>query len=448
MVLAVLLLLIGPRGTLGQVPQGYVLSIEELRGLAANRPVRPDSLLLAYDIFQDPAAFSPDSHIAHMYRNVLVDAATGRYSMEESKQIESAAHDSATQTVEFTFDGEVQAAFLPDQMMGVLREGADADGLQMSALWGVMMLGEPQPGGLGIDDASLESLLSRGTVRDQLEFVGETPCHVVDAYYEGVRYATVWLDVERGLLPMKRVGYGRDGNVSSAVTVDSVVFLEAGQVWLPGSWQTEFQAMGETLRTHTVIEPESVKINPPVSDDDFRPWFPPGTTVSDLISGQAYRITDSGEIGEILYERRDDEWTAVSPSAGEERGGQVESPPRALQPAELRALGALAPIFSGLAELMELAAQQPPPQPPRDAERPVADDLRPRLAPEPAPEESATVVLPDAPRQQEPEQRPESDVAQAARAQPTKSPWRWIVGLVAVVTLLGIGYAVRRHNRA
>jgi hypothetical protein len=450
MVLAVALVLIGPRGALGQGPQGYVLSIEELRGLAAERPVRPDSLLLAYDIFQDPAAFSPDSHIAHMSRNVLVDAATGRYSMDEVSQVEHTEHDLVPQTVEFTFDGEVQAAFLPDQMMGVLREGADADGLQMSALWGVMMLGEPQPGGLGSDDASLVSLLNRGTVRDQLEFVGETPCHVVDAFYEGVRYATVWLDVERGLLPMKRVGYGRDGNVSSAVTVDSVVFLEAEQVWLPESWQTEFQAMGETLRSYTVVVPESVKINPPVSDEHFRRWFPPGTIVSDLISGQAYRIADSGEIGEILYERRGDEWFAVSPSAATERGGRAESPPRALQPAELRALGALAPIFSGLAELMELAARQQPTQQAQGAESPVTGESRPVAGPEPAPEEEeSAAVVPDLPRAQEPEQRPESDVAQAARAQPSKSPWRWIVGLVAVLALLlGIGYSVRRHNRA
>jgi hypothetical protein len=443
-------LLIVPCSTLGQVTQGYVLSIEELRALAAERPVRPDSLSLAYDIFQDPAAFSPDSHIAHMSRNVLVDAATGRYSLDEVSQVEHTEHDFDPQTVEFTFDGEVQAAFLPDQMMGVLREGADADGLRESALWGVMMLGEPQPDGLGIDDASLVSLLNRGTVRDQLEFVGETPCHVVDAYYEGVRYATVWLDVERGMLPLKRVGYGRDGNVSSAVTVASVVFLEAEQVWLPESWQTEMHVRGETLRTHTVIEPESVKINPPVSDEDFRPWFPPGTIVSDLISGQVYRIADSGEIGEILYDRRDDKWVAVSPSAATERGDGVQSPPRTLQPAELRALGALAPIFSGLAELMELAARQQPTQQAQGAETPVTAEPRPVAGPEPAPEEeeSVTVALPDLARAQKPEQRPESDVTQADRAQPSKSPWRWIVGLVAVLALLGIGYSVRRHNRA
>jgi len=448
-VFAVLLLVIAPCSALGEEPQGHVLTIDELRALAAQRPVRADSLMLSYDIFQDPAAFSPDRHIAHISRNVLVDAATGRYSMGEVSQVEHTEHDFGPQTVEFTFDGEVQAVFLPDQMMGVLREGVDADGLQMSALWGVMMLGKPRPGGLGIDDASLESLLSRGTVRDQLEFVGEVPCHVVDAFYEGVRYATVWLDVERGLLPMKRVGYGRDGNVSSAVTVDSVVFLEAEQVWLPGSWQTEFQAMRETLRTHTAIEPESVKINPPISDEDFRPWFPPGTIVSDQISGQVYRIAESGEIGEVLYERRDDEWVALSPSAASERGGQVESPPRALQPAELRALGELAPIFSGLAELIELAArQQAPPPPPGGADGPATADSQPAATPEPAPEESATAGLPNLPREQEPEQRPQSDVARAAREQPTKSPWRWLIGLVAVLALLGIGYTVRRQNRA
>ena len=214
---AAVLLLICPAGALGQERQDCVLGIEQLRVLAADRPVRASSLWVTSDVYQDPSSFSADSHIAHIFRSVLVDTTTGHFSMDRSMEVEGAEHDFETQTVTLTFDGEVQAAFLPDQMIGVVREGDDVDRLSESGLWGVMMLGEPQPDGMGLDDGSLESLLAHGAVRDQLELVADTPCHVVDAFYEDVRYATVWLDVERGLLPMKRVGYGRDGNVSSMV---------------------------------------------------------------------------------------------------------------------------------------------------------------------------------------------------------------------------------------
>ncbi len=446
-IVTVALALIGPYGACGQERQDAVLGIEQLRVLASNRPVRPSSLWVAYDVFQEPAAFDP-THIPHLFRSVLVDASTGRFFMDRSMEIEQPGHEGETATATFAFDGEVQGAFLPDQLIGILTEGTDIDGLNESGLWGVMMLGEPQPGGMGIDDASLESLLAHGTVRDQLELVTDTPCHVVDAFYEGVRYATVWLDVERGLLPMKRVGWRLDGTASSTVTVDAVMFLEDEQVWLPKSWQTEFQARGETLRTYTVVEPESIEINPPVYDEDFRPQFPPGTVVTNQISGQAYRITDSGEIGEILYERVNDEWVSVAPPiVPMENGSQGDSSPPA-------------PIFDSLTDLMQFAVRGPAAKRPERTERdagaeatspavaagqPAAESKRPTRSP-PAATAPVDVRVVDAPREQKPMQRPESDVANAAGAREFRSPWPWIVGAATVVALLGIGYSVWRRS--
>ncbi len=457
-IVTVALLLIGPYGAFGRQRQDGVLGIEQLRVLAGNRPARVNSLWISYDIFQDPSSFG---HIAHMFRSVLVDTTTGRFSMDQSMEIEGAEHDFGTQTVTRTFDGEVQAAFLPDQMIGFVMEGTDVDGLSESVLWGVMMLGEPQPGGMGLDDGSLESLLAHGTVRDQLELVADTPCHVVDAFYEGVRYATVWLDVERDLLPMKRVGYGWDGNVSSTVTVGSVVFLEDEQVWLPESWQTEFQARGETLRNYTVIEPESIELDPPVTDEDFQPRFPPGTIVTDLISGQAYRIADSGEIGEILYERLDDEWIAVDPpTITTGSADQGEPSPPAPQHGQRRPRQTTAPVFDSLTELMEFAAREQAAKRPERTERDAgaeatspgvatgldtSDSIRP-TRPAPTATAPVDVGLLDASRGRKPMQPPESGVANTARARPSKSPWPWIVGATTIVALLGIGYSVWRRR--
>lgn len=445
----VALLLIAPYGAFGQERQDDALSIEQLRVLASHRPARVSSLSVSYDLLQDSSSFSAGRYIPHMFRSVLVDATTGRFSMDRSMEIEGAEHDFATQTVTITFDGEVQGAFLPDPMIGIVTEGTDIDGLTESGLWSVMMLSDPQPDGLGVDDGSLESLLAHGAVRDQLDLVGDTPCHVVDAFYEGARYATVWLDVERGLLPMKRVSYGHDGNVNSAVTVDSVMYMEDEQVWLPKSWRTEFQARGETLRSQTVVQPETLELDPPVTDEDFRAQFPPGTMVTDQISGQAYRITDSGEIGEILYERVDGEWVSVAPPTATENASQGDSPPAP-------------PIFDSLAQLMEFARQVQAAKRPERNERdagteapspdvatgqPAPDSERPARS---APVSTAPVDVgvPGPPREQKQVQPVDSDVASAADARPSRSPWRWIVGATSVVALLGIGYAAWRRSSA
>lgn len=301
-----------------------VLNIDELRLLAAQRPVAR-TLAVVCDVLQEPSGDASSGHIPRLFKSVLVDASSGRFALERSLEVESHDGDSGVYDAALRFDGEVQAAYLPAEAIGVLKQGADVEGRSESAVWGVFLLGEPQPGGLGIDDGSLESFLAHGVVRDELELVGEAPCHVVDAYLDDVRYATVWLDAERDLLPLRRVTYALGGGVASSVTVDSFVFLEDDGLWLPTSWETVIQARGETLRTQTAVEPQSIQVNPPVSVEDFEPAFPPGTVVTDQLRGQVYRVTESGGIGEILFESRNGEWAAVAPSSG--------TPPRAAREA-------------------------------------------------------------------------------------------------------------------
>ncbi len=460
MIVAFALCLAGASAALGQARQAEVLGIEQLRSLSANRPARTSSLRLSYDSFQEPSALSAGRHIPHMFRSVLVDASTGRFSMDRSMELEDGEHDFGTQTVTITFDGEVQGAFAPDSMIGVVQEGTDVDGLTESGLWTVMLLGDPQPDGLGIDDRSLESLLAHGAVRDQLEPVADRSCHVVDAFYEGTRYATIWLDVDRGLLPMKFVGYGGDGNASTTTTVDSVAYLEDEGVWLPQSWRTEIQARGETLRSQTIVEPESVQLDPPVVDADFWPYFPPGTTVTDLIAGQTYRIAESGEIGEILYEQGSDgEWRRVAPEpaatdAATEHAAPPDPPAADSSPA--------APIVASLKKLMEFAPRETQASQPDRGQRDLAGDAtaptsateldapnsKAAAPPEPASPAPADVKAVERFREPEPSQPAEPGVAADGSAPQPRPAWPWIVGVTAIAALLAVGYYLWRRNPA
>lgn len=340
--------------------QDDVLSIEQLRALASERPALINSLLISTDVFQEPLPGAEHGHISQLSRSILVDAATGRFVMDRSMEI-AGAEQAGPQWVTLAFDGEIQSAFLPEQLIGILKQNADVNQRVESGIWGVMLLGEPQPNGLGIDDGSLESLLAHGILRAELEFVLDAPCHFIDAYYEGVHYATVWLDVERGLTPLKRVGYGRDGAVSSAVTVDSMCFLEDEQLWLPASWETEIHTRGGTLRSHTVIDSESIVINLPFADEDFSPRFPAGTVVTDQVAGLVYTVSESGDIAKILFERVNDEWLSASPPIAAESASPDEAPDPAL-------------VLDSLNELIDFALARrtseqpkqvalPPPQP-------------------------------------------------------------------------------------
>ena len=408
--------------------------------MAESRPVI-DSLRLSTDVYQSPSSIG--GYIPHMYRHVYVDALTGRFSIDKETESESADANHPSTLLGLTFDGEVGSAYLPQQNIGIVRQGADVHGLVESGIWGVMMLAEPEPDGLGIDDGSLWSLLAHGSVRDQLEPVNDVPCHVVDASLEGIRYATVWLDVERGLLPMKRVGYGRDGAPNSTITVDSATFVEAAQLWVPESWQSDIVAAGQTLRTQTVVQADSIEFNPPVADDAFHMRFPPGTIVTDDIAGIMYEVSDDGGIGEVFYQRSGDQWEPT-PSVGTDGADGFERVPPP-------------PDLPALAKRIESA-----PRSPFDAHRPDAAPSAPARDPVSKPD-SARNVPPEAalqpaagPAKQDSAPEPATDVARTqswkanrpagAQGQPTRSAWPWWLGAAVVATLAVIAYSSLRRS--
>jgi hypothetical protein len=423
----------------GQDRRGDLLTIDELLMLAASRPARVDGLWVTSEVYQEPSSFSA-GHIPRITRSVLVDAATGRFYMDRGTEIDHPEYGTSTGLASIVFDGEVQSAYVPEQGLGIVSEGDSLNGLVASGLWGVMLLSDPQPDGLGIDDGSLESLLAHGVVRDELELVGDTACHVVDAYYEGTRYATLWLDVERGLLPMKRVGYGRNGNPSTTVAIDSVAYLEDEQVWLPEAWRTELLIRGETLRSHTVVDMETIVLDPPIEDEYFQLDFPPGTTVADQIAGLTYKITESGDIGEILAERIDGEWVSTAPPPVDPDDGDQQAP----QPAP--------PIVDSIAELLERASE--PPDGGRITSTAPATDDRPLTT------QSRSIVVHDVPPEREPspamttapvpaaETRPPARGRGAPETQSSAGRRGWVLGAAAVVVIAAVGYLARRRSPA
>lgn len=299
----------------------------ELRALAAERSQRIQNLAISLDVFQDEHPADRRAWIPRVSRAIFVDAETGRFRMHREIERPVGGETPGSAVSEIAFDGQTQTALLPDEAIGVISEGTNLNGLVESGVWAMMMLAAPQPGGFGIDDGSLESLLARGTLRGELEWIDGVPCHVVDATRDGVRYATIWLDAERDLLPMRRVVYAADGSVASEVTVDDAVFVNDGAAWLPASWQTRFRARGETFSTQTVVHAESIELNAPIEDSEFAIEFPPGTAVADQVSGITYRVAETGEPGEVLYVRSGEEWTPVGEETSDAASPRSDAPP-------------------------------------------------------------------------------------------------------------------------
>ncbi len=311
----------------GGDPSGTPFDLGELRALAAERSQRIQNLAISLDVFQDEHPADRRAWIPRVSRAIFVDAETGRFRMHREIERPVGGETPGSAVSEIAFDGQTQTALLPDEAIGVISEGTNLNGLVESGVWGMMMLAAPQPGGFGIDDGSLESLLARGTLRGELEWIDGVPCHVVDATRDGVRYATIWLDAERDLLPVRRVVYSADGNMASEVTVDDAVFVDDESTWLPASWQTRFRARGETFSTQTVVHAESIELNGPIEDSEFAIEFPPGTAVADQVSGITYRVSESGEPGEVLYVRSGEEWTPVGEESSDAAPPRSDAPP-------------------------------------------------------------------------------------------------------------------------
>lgn len=280
------------------------LDIEDLWRIAADRRTGLESLRVSVTTVQDfdLRDGEPPSpwQLRSLSRTAIVDLVNRRY------RVERTIEDSVSvvpRTAHFGFDGDVQSTLLPDELIGVVDHAAQVDALEESGVLTAALLCAPRPGGLGVDDSSLESFLAHGVLLPEMERVAGQPCFVVEAYLGEVHYATLWLDAEMGLLPRRKVVIGHDGMISSWIEVEATETHEVGagrQMWLPTRWSSEVSMGGRVYHSYHETHAGSVVVNPAADESLFSIEFPPGTLVTDKVAGLTYLVGDGGEEIEVV----------------------------------------------------------------------------------------------------------------------------------------------------
>ncbi|HVA49383.1 MAG TPA: hypothetical protein VNH11_23660 [Pirellulales bacterium] len=160
----------------------------------------------------------------------------------------------------------------------------------------------PRPDGRGTDDASLVNLLKYAQLRSDPEQVGDRPCHVVDATFtdgSGVphRYASVWLDLERGALPVRSLLYGKGDTPAVDARILEAYQFDDGQgqsVWLPTKLEAITTRAEHRVKLVVTADVKRTRINPVFENGTFVIDFPPGTTVNDLVIDKIFTVPSAG----------------------------------------------------------------------------------------------------------------------------------------------------------
>jgi len=175
---------------------------------------------------------------------------------------------------------------------------------QGNGFFDVMLLNPPRRHYQGRSDRSLISLLrSRASrLRGYIEIVDGHPCHVIDLYYQPNLLAllfgaalpkrpamTVWLDRERGFLPVRSVSYTQPDFKKTQLqyVIDESVEIEEC-LWFAVKGRKS--VYGGMAPTEYVLEVDgwkdgnpSIAVNTGIEDEFFDLWkrLPPGTRVWD-----------------------------------------------------------------------------------------------------------------------------------------------------------------------
>jgi hypothetical protein len=189
---------------------------------------------------------------------------------------------------EEAFDGSITMQYGPETKSGRITPGRT--GLpeeQMCLLWSYMLLHRPFPHKQ--PDKSLIRLLTpESTVRPQLEQVNGHWCHVIDAPYTVTPWATIWLAVGKGGLPIKYERYSGVKGYMTRINVIKVgsVKTETGAIWYPEEATKEIiDRDGYKLYRFNV---KSIKVNIETNTETFKVFFPPGTEIADEVAGLFY----------------------------------------------------------------------------------------------------------------------------------------------------------------
>lgn len=261
------------------------LTLTDLTNLATLNRDAISSLDVTFSIRQEtPDAFQINNQrpIYYRHQRYLFDLNhPTRYRVDVAQQ---STKTSPTSRVALAHDGEVHTRLNPNSNAGLIsseppnRTPKKEDPVLIAAL-----MYPPTPA-RGIDDGSMVSLLEHGRLRDGFARVDGHDVYVVDAYFDGVRYATVWLDANRGVIPLRAVTYDADDEITWEQHISDVRQFSddyGNRVWLPISIQSNGVLRGFEIVTITEVDPERTILNPPVPPERFRIEFPPGSTVYD-----------------------------------------------------------------------------------------------------------------------------------------------------------------------
>lgn len=197
---------------------------------------------------------------------------------------------------ERAYDGKISTLLFTGGDLANIREGKAGDiiGGYYPILSMAMMQGVVKGEGRYEAYTDLPTLLrvKWTRLRKETERIDGRDCHVVDLVHDGKCRFSVWLDVERGCMPLLHRAYQMDGSVKREFKTDKLWDFGDG-LWLPVAGKCVL--VFPDNRSEYVINAldavtgkPRVKVNSGIKDEEFRVKIPPGTEVIDTYAGIAY----------------------------------------------------------------------------------------------------------------------------------------------------------------
>ena len=208
---------------------------------------------------------------------------------------------------EVAFNGKITTVHEPQRAKAMILPSQENETLAgLFPLTSTMMYsGLERQSPLGVDLANLTSCLKSqlASVREYQEEVDGHWCHVADLSSpgNGGKIATLWIDPQRGYLPVRNEIYGgsEDPYVLSRSIIEEAIEV-APNLWVPtrstcktggkstGKWMCQYKLEVNLLDNG---KPD-VAINSGVRDEFFDLWrrLPPGTEVYDKLADRGYTM--------------------------------------------------------------------------------------------------------------------------------------------------------------
>jgi thiol-disulfide isomerase/thioredoxin len=206
---------------------------------------------------------------------------------------------------EMAFNGERSTVHEVSRGVASVRTTREREtNTQGRGFFDLMLLNPPRANGFGSDDQSLLSLLRSdlSLLREEMESVNGHRCYVLDVTHPslGKTCMTVWLDADRGLLPIKHVYYfGKDLDlIILEFVIEEAMELDEG-LWfavrgykrvgpvpadsLDPNWALVHEMKADGVEEHK----PKIAVNTGIGDEFFDLWkrVPTGTRVVDLDVG-------------------------------------------------------------------------------------------------------------------------------------------------------------------